>query len=490
MKRVLLTVVILLLFIAGLYSGDNPWSISSVKLGLGNDKWAYGFSRNDDDQLSYSEHIGLESHRWFLRMDFDGITNRGWKKGWDIKDSDKEDSSVSSFYSGRLDVAEVKAGLKLQAFNTDLFSFKLTPETGFFLAGYMGFDYLQNTIHKISHIHRVDLPYDWNDVKAYGYLGLDTISSFDLLELEKSAFAISFDAAAYSAFGFQSTENLSIRFSLQNEYSEFISVSFGWKWVQEHSSSSTMELYGRYLNGPYYSFNIDTGVLSLRYFTELTNHFGYAIYSVDAMSFFRKSTWERNDIIYLTGFSRMIGMNFNELEMEVPFTPHLSGIFKNRYVAGYPLDPKDEASSDLKENGRLKKAYSGYSLGVKYKYPIEALASYVTPYMEASIGLMDWNISYLINMLDYAPVPAFDNLMHDYSFLADAEVGLSFIPEGKLSFDTSSICFSVFAGLSYVTGRDNVTYYRYISSDYIPDYKLSDSFIFRFGAMIQIGFDI
>ncbi len=471
-------------------ASDNPWAISRVRLGLGNDKWAYGFSRNDDDQLSYSEHIAVESDRWFIRMDFDGITNRGWKRGWDIRDWSKMDEPAESFYNGRLDVAELKAGLRISAFDSDYFSFSISPETGLFLAGYMGFDFLQNTIHKISHIHLVDLPYDWRDVRVYGYLGADTVSSVKALRLEKSYLSISLDVGAYSAIGFQSTENASLRLSLQNDYSEFLSVSFGWKWVQEHSPSDTMELYGRYINGPYYSFCIDTGILSLRYFTELTNHFGYAVYSVDAMSFFRKSTWQENDFIYSTGISRMIGMNFNELELELPFTDHLSGVFKNRYVAGYPLDPKNEASADPKESGRMKKAYSGYTIGAKYRYPIEAIGSYITPYGEISIGLMDWNISYLVNMIAGMPIPAVDGLMHSYSFLADAELGLAFLPERLLTAGQSSICFSAFAGLSYVTGREIVTAYRYISENHEEGYRLSDSFLFRFGAMIRIGFDV
>ncbi len=469
-----------------LFASSNPWALKSIQLGLGNDKWAYGLSRNDDDQLSYSEHVAISGDRWFFNANLDGITNRGWKTGWDIRNENVEDWEENTFYNGRIDVTELIAGYRWTPYSSKLLSLDVVPETGLVLAGNMHFEVLQNTIHKISKIHEVYLPYDFDDVRPYYYLGLSTSARFHAYSLEKSQFDIAFNAKVNSAICFESAEDISIKLALENGYNDFVSFSFGYKWVQEHSSSPTMELYSRYLNSPYFSYTINTGLLSLRYFSELTDHFGYAIYSVDIMSLMRHPIWTTSDIYYSAGVSFLNKMAFSEQELEVYFTPHWSGVLKNRYVAGYPIDKEDEKIKDLTMDAREKQAYSAYTLGAKYRYSF--LNGYLTPYVSMSLGFMKWNLTYLLNMQRDSIWPSYD-MGTDFSFALDAEVGLTILPEGLIKADSSTISFTVFTGLSYVTG-DFVSTYRHVTSDEDLESNIKDNFLFRYGAMIRIGFDL
>lgn len=479
-------VLIILLSCSFLFASSNPWALKSINLGLGNDKWAYGISRNDDDQLSYSEHVSLSADRWYFNANLDGITNRGWKTGWDIKNESIEDGKDSDFYDGRIDITELIAGYRWNIYKSKLLTIDAAPETGLVLAGNMHFDYLQNLIHKISKIHEVSLPYDFEDVKPYYYAGLTTSARLHAYKLEKSEFDIAFTAKVNSAICFESAEDISIKLALENGYNDFVSFSFGYKWVQEHNSSSTMELYNRYLNGPYFSYTINTGLLSLRYFSELTNHFGYAIYSVDIMSLMRHPIWTESDIYYSAGISFLNKMIFNEQELEVYLTPHWSGILKNRYVAGYPIDKEGEKVKDMTMDAREKQAYSAYTLGAKYRYSF--LNGYLTPYVSMSLGFMKWNITLLLNMQRESLWPSMDWSTF-FSFALDAELGLTILPEGLLKADSTTVSLTLFTGLSYVTG-DFVTTYRNIRSGEDREHDIKDNFLFRYGAMVRIGFDL
>ncbi len=499
MKKVV-AVVISFIFISCLFASSSPWAVKTVNVGIGNDKYAYGLSRNDDDQLSYSEHVAIESQAWYLRANLNGITNRGWRTGWDIRDESVLDDNDEHFYHGRLDVTEIKLGFNYTKELNDLLSVKISPETGFFLSGYTGYDHLQNLVHKIFKMHRVDLPYDYEDVRFHYYLGLNANLYFDLAQLYSSNLTLNLGGIASYAFGFESNEKLTATVSLSNEYSEILAVSFGWNWVQEHNESSTMELYARYINGPYLSYAINTGFFRLDYFTELTNHFGYAVLSVDVMSIFNPTIWDENNFYLSMGFANMIGIKFQEQELNYPINDNWSIVLKNRYVAGYPTDRKEELKGNPDVEYRLKMGHVMDTLGFEYSYPINALKNWVTPYISASLGYMRWDFTALTNMVKWYDFPSLnipysddDNApKYDHSFVVDLEAGLTIIPEGLVSFNSTSFTLSGFVGLSYVTG-DFVKFYRQVTEDnswakYTPNWK--DNFILRYGITLNFGFDI
>ena len=502
MKKTLLVLSAILVLGFSLFASGNtnPWALSSVKLGIGNDKYAYGLSRNDDDQLSYSEHVSLAGERWYVKANLNGITNRGWKKGWDIRDSSVRDWNEENFYHGRLDVTEIIAGLNYSFGLSDMFAVTVSPETGFFLSGYTGYVYLQNMIHKLFGMHRVDLPYDYEDVRFHYYLGANTNLYYNICSLKSTKLSLVVGASASYAFGFESTEKVTATLTLQNDYSEVLGLTFGWNWTQEHNSSDTMELYSRYINGPYAAYRINTGLFTLDYFTELTNHFGYAVFSVDVMSFFHPTTWQENNFYLSMGFANMIGIRFQDQELNWPINDNWSIVLKNRYVAGYPTDRKGELESRSDVDYRLKMGHVMDTLGVEFSYPIEALKNWVAPYAAFSLGYMRWDFTSLTNMLDFAENPSKSWSMrheggegYDHSFVVDLEAGLTLIPEGLVSFNSTSLTLSLYGGLSYVTG-DFVKGYRQVTEDKITswDYTTSwkDNFIFRWGLTINFGFDI
>ena len=499
MKKKALLIIVLIVFVFSLSASSNPWALSSIKLGLGNDKYAYGLSRNDDDQLSYSEHITLAGEKWYVKANLNGITNRGWKKGWDIQNEDKADWSEDNWYDGRIDVTEIIMGYNYTHEFSSLFSLKASPETGFFLSGNTGYDFLQNTVHKLSGIHSVNINYDYNDVRFHYYLGGNVTGYFNLFRLPSSYLSLAVTASAYHAFGFESDEKLTATLSINNDYTDILSFSFGWNWVQEHNESSTMELYARYINGPYFAYSVNTGFFSLNYFTEATNHFGYAVLSFDVMSLFHPTIWEENNFYISMGCVKMIGLTFHEQELNYPINDNWSVVLKNRYVAGYPIDKKSELTGNPNQDIRLKQGHSMDTLGVEFSYPIEALKNWITPYAALSLGYMKWELTELSNMLRDFAWPSIswgfgeDNAKQQYSFVADIEAGVTLIPEGLISFNSCSLTVSVFGGLSYVTG-DFVNWYRIVSEDRdVEDYgkkDWKDNFIFRWGLTLNFGFDI
>lgn len=490
------SILLLLLVLLPVFA-DNPWAVNSIKLGLGNDKWAYGLSRNDDDQLSYSEHLAIESDRWFIRADLDGITNRGWRTGWDIMDPTVQDLDYQNhFYHGRIDYALLNAGFKWNAFSLRFFNIYIEPSFGVAAAGYMHFDYLQNLIHKISKIHPVDLPYDWGTaLKFYPYQSLLVSNNFHIYNFEKSFLSLGIDAYAEASYGFSSSEHILGRLSLQNEYSTYLSASIGYMASQSWTDSSTMELYNRYINGPFAEVIINAGFVSVDYYTFLRNHFGYGRFTVDVMKIFEPSTWVQSDVFYSLGISRMLNITFNETEVGVPvLDTGLSVILKNRYVAGYPIDSAYEESSDPSHAARLKRAFTSATLGVKYAYPISALKNWLTPYAELSAGMAYWRHDYLFNMNntfgegDYdLGVPSISTTPA-YSFIIDAEIGLTLLPEGVIRMGNTTLQISAFAGAFWVVNSSSLTdeTYGYFSSSEL----LWGCIIPRFGALASFGFDV
>ena len=492
-------VLVLLILVTCVFATSNPWAVKSINLGIGNDKYAYGLSRNDDDQLSYSEHIAIEAEAWYLRANLNGITNRGWKTGWDIRNDDILDDNPDHFYDGRLDVTEIKFGYNYTNELNDLVSLKISPETGFFLSGYTGYVYLQNTVHNIFGMQEVHLDYDYEDVRFHYYLGLNANVYFDLAQLYSSKLTANLGGVASYAFGFESTEKLTATLSLNNEYSEILGLTFGWNWTQEHNESKTMDLYAQYINGPYLSYSINTGLFNMNYFTELTNHLGYAVFTVDVLSFFHPTIWKENNFYLSMGVAYMIGIKFQDQELNYPINDNWSIVLKNRYVAGYPTDRYNELHADLKEEMRLKMGHVMDTLGFEFSYPLEVLKNWVAPYVSVSLGYMRWDFTALSNMMKNMPMSAFninlreDKGQYDHSFVVDLEAGLTIIPEGLISFNSTSFTVSGFVGLSYVSGN-HVKYYRQVTEDkvwdddYTPNWK--DNFIFRYGVTLNFGFDI
>ena len=158
-----------------------------VLLFTGNDKFNYGISRNDDDQMSYSFDMQIEAPVWYLRFDANGFTNRGWREGWDMRDQSKPFDPGASVVRGRFDSLETVVGLKLRLVEND-FYLHLYPEVGFSLVGNYGWEWGQNAIHRLLGIHIVDLPYDNDGAKNVFFMSdLRMNIGYKLMRFKKNA---------------------------------------------------------------------------------------------------------------------------------------------------------------------------------------------------------------------------------------------------------------------------------------------------------------
>ena len=182
MKRVLVfllcSLTLLSLSASGFLDGfkdKRNYIPDHVYLYTGNDLFSYGITRNDDDQLSYSFDFQLEAPLWYTRFNANGITNRGWRDGWDMTDYDVPYTPGSTVIRGRYDSLETVIGLKLQPVEED-FYLHVYPEVGFAFVGDYGWEWGQNAIHRMMNIHEVDLPYDSKDQRAT-FSDADWISS-------------------------------------------------------------------------------------------------------------------------------------------------------------------------------------------------------------------------------------------------------------------------------------------------------------------------
>ena len=92
-----------------------------VYLYTGNDLFNFGITRNDDDQQSYSFDLQVEAPLWYVRFNANGITNRGWRDGWDPNDYTKPRSPGAPVIRGRYDSLETVAGLKLRPVEDDFY---------------------------------------------------------------------------------------------------------------------------------------------------------------------------------------------------------------------------------------------------------------------------------------------------------------------------------------------------------------------------------
>lgn len=510
MKRKLLTLLLLILAVSAVFADGNPWVPNRVLLGVGNDKWTYGFSRNDDDQLSWSENFRIEADNWFLRVDMDGITNRGWRPAWSV--TSNEATENSTFYSGRIDYTSILLGFKWNAVEAGRYSMYIEPGLGLAIGGNTNYVFFQNLIHRMGGIREVDLTYDTGS--AFYFYPMQSLlinNSVRAFDFEDSSFKVGIDAYAEVSYGFMSNETASLKLSFQKGNLEYFSASIGYwatqNWtdfsVEPTKGYSTMELYAKYINGPYVDVTVDTGFFYLKYYTFLQNHYGYGLMLFDAMKFFQKSSWKESDFTFSYGSARILGKKFTEVEFEFGNWNGLSAIIKTKYVAGDPIDKDAEELNIPDTYYRIKLAYSFYTAGIKYSYPLSFTKDWIEPYAKVSLGVSTWDIITLLNTLTsdfnfdtfFSVFGPSENLGRSYAFVGDIELGLTLLPEGLIKLGNSTVQLSLYGGASFFTNGALLNQ-DFTESDY-NDYNtmnkfkkvIADCMLLRYGFLINFGFD-
>jgi len=369
-KRLLLSFTLLLvaftLFGASL-ADKSSWVPTGLSLGTGNDKWAFGISRNNDDQLSYSVNFQLDAPVWFLSIDMNGYTNRGWKDAWYTM---MEDGSTDNFYNGRYDVLDVTWGLKWLVGKSRHFAFSAVPKLGMQVAGNLGFVEAQNLLHKIARIHQVSLPYE-DGMFFAPKLALELrIDNYYTVSELQSILGFALVGNVEQNFTFEGTEYIGGEVYLHREDTRLLSLGYGYEWYQGYSGWKTQKLANWFMAGPKLSFNVDAGALHFSYFHSFSSTFGYTTYYVDVMDFFHPSTWKENDMFISVGLSLYLDGSYRLFQIENPIgNSGWSILVDNRYVAGDPTFKDIELNADPSKVSRMKKGFSSWSIGAKYSFP-------------------------------------------------------------------------------------------------------------------------
>ncbi len=484
----------------------DPYSYipDHVRIYTGNDKFNYGISRNDDDQLSYSFDFQVEAPVWYVRFDANGLTNRGWREGWDMRDRDKPFNAGASVIRGRYDSLETVAGLKMRLIEND-FYLHLYPEIGFALVGDYGWEWGQNAIHRIQGIHEVDLPYD-NDGAKTARLMLDgrVNLGYKLLMLRRTNLIAEVEASTKNIMGFESENLILGRISLSTLDHDVLGFHFGYMFASSLGDypSYTRDLYLDYITGWKLGFSIDTGILFMKYTTSLETGFGYGYMGLNVMGFFEKRDWVETDAYLSFSKARFYGSFYNYMTLGIPIADKLALVLKSSYLGGNPIDKKGEEASDLNKVDRLKREYSTVALGVRFNFPSFA-SSYITPYVELTGGLQKYNIFILMNQLDDDAIggicpPSYLLELPTYFPLLNLEGGITVLPEELLVFRDTNLQIELFGGVNYLFAGDTdaITTYRYIHRMWVdPDFPLEDrGFAARlipyFGFGVKFGFDL
>ena len=472
----------------------------------GNDKFNHGITRNDDDQLSYSFDFQVEAPVWYARFNANGFTNRGWREGWTLRDQEQPYVDGAEIHRGRFDSLETVVGLKLDLLESD-FYVHLYPEIGFALVGDYGWEWGQNAIHRMLHIHIVDLPYD-NDGAKNVFLMLDGRLNigYKLANFARTSLILELEASTKNIMGFMSDSLVLGRFSISTKTHDIIGVHFGYEFTSKLGDypSYTRDLYLTDVSGWKVGFTIDTGIYFMKYTGSLETGYGYGYLGFDIMGFFEPRNWTRTDAWLSFSKARFYGSFYNYLTIGVPVADKLTIVLKNAYLGGNPIDKKGEQSSDLNRVERFKREYSSVTAGLRYSLP--SLANgYITPYIELSGGLQIYKIFMLLNQLDDDIISMYENPTPSYLIdwgcyygLLNLETGITVLPEDLLVFQDTSIQIDIFGGVNLVLGgnTNDVSLYRYIHKIWLdPEFPAYDrGFAARvipyFGIGAKFGFDL
>lgn len=480
MKRSLVTLLIILAISFSLYSSD----LESIYVGIGNDKKTYGISRNDDDQLSFSEHVEIESNDWLLNINYYGITNKGWRTTWSVDGRNQDSTTLGDYYSSRIDRLDIFFGLKLYPVKADGYELLVVPSFGGTLSGNLGQETIQNIIHKASGFYSVILPYDY-PFAIHQYLGLTVKNNFLFNNLfEDSTLLLSLNGRAEIAQGLGAEESVNLALGLRRKESkrEYLSLALGWSLKQSLGASSALELYYRFTNGPYLSINFDSGILRMRYYAMLNTTYGYGLIYVNALDLFKSPTWRETDLTLSYGISSSFRKQFYELELEGLRLGDFTFFFKNRFVTG-PRSLSKNPNSELAQTRRERYQMGFYLLGARYGYSLSFTKDWIEPYIKASLGLAEWNYTYLFNSINSEEytTPWRDEARH-YAFVGDIELGLSIIPDGVFKLGSNSIRLSLYGGVTFMSNNNCI-------EEGEKEYLLGGFALLRYGFLLHFGFD-
>ncbi len=444
MKKFGLIILLLLLFF-------NAFAVVPQRLiiGLGNDMFSFGFSRNDDDQLSYSEVVGIASDRWDVKLFLDSVTNRGWKDSWDVTNETIKCDPSDEWYNGRYDSIKLLGSYSFDFLLGENFEFSLSPKIGLAFAGNANLQYFQNWTHELRKIHPVYIPYDSSNVKVLTMFGGQLDFTYDFYRFENNILKLSAQADIIATQKFRAEECFSLNIALANNLTIPFTLNLGYSINQSFSDSKTEKLFSEHLNGYRLGFKVDTGLFAVEYFNSILSDYGYGIITVDPMCFLRDPNWKETNSSFYIGTKTCFVDLYTSIAFEYKINQKWSVFFEDSNVSGQPLDTVDELLADFEKEPRRKKNNSFFLFGGKYFFELKDAEGWLTPYLSASVGFARWRQTDLTNTIKDSSYPS--NVNVDYlSPLTDFSVGALIFPEGLLTSDITAFQLNVYGGIMYL----------------------------------------
>lgn len=451
MKKFGLVVFILFVLSVSVFADvDKP----RLNFGFGNDKFTYGISKNDDDQLTYSGYINFDFDRYIIDLNMEAYTDRG--------------SYVDGkFRNGRLDGVFLNTTFQQHYDINEYLTINANRKIGLGMTGMFYFDFVQNFHHKNVGVEPVHIPYDWEDIKiapTYGLtLGLNTHIGYLNFEL---------DASYENTIYFISTKKGSLTVS----FLDLASLEVGYQRGKNFSKSLTMDSVISSQKGMYLDLQLDTTPVRMEWKFYPGSGFGFGKFSVEALSLYRATEWKGTDIYIDHSFSSLYNMELLNASARVPLGEKLSYVFSISYVSGFPKDTDEDDS-------RTQRNYALYEAGLCYT-PFQW---YVSPFVQFQAGCGSFQVTFLNNTKH--------DRSDDYSLptkaaaVADFRFGFELLPEGFVTFGNTSFKVQLFSGTHIVPWRKQLTELLRQDRCHLADY--TPTFLSQyFGVGVSIGVDV
>lgn len=474
MKRCVLFFLFLYIALFSLCA-TSLWIPNSLNVGMGNDMWSIGsITYNMDDQLTFSSHVSLSAPIWKMNLDMLAFTNRGWQEGWIA--NDYKSLGDGKTFSGRYDDTEISFSLMLDLIKTNKYFLKFTPSIGLSIVGNQRYGNIQNGFHKLIKIAPVYLDYETENSEAKLILKGELESGF----IFPLGTIITIGTDFHYISKFSAIE--SIYASIQNN-SNF-TLSFSYFFAQSYTSWKTQHYYFDYLRGPAIELKIDSGLISIIYFSNIKTKNGYGILSFDILSLFNTSTWKSSDINLAFSRSKQLNSPYYDVKLSIPIcNSDFDYLISIRYLADNQSFVDNEAFENPKIHPRYRKSYNSFLAGIRYE--LKNINPF-TPYIDLCTGLITWQVKIQRNMMDDNNIQAVIYPMR-YSALIDLELGLKIIPEGFIKTNNSDFQIFIFSGFSFINNPNEIRTYL---SDVTDNSEYISHFLMRFGLGIEIGFDL
>lgn len=416
----------------------------SIKMGVGNDVWTYAISRNDDDLLSFSSNYEINANFWFYKLSMEGITNRGWKEGWPgIPNPDP-----MAFYNGRYDIITNHIGININLFDSERLKLILRPKLGFNIIGNIGFDTIQNFIHRISNIPRTELPYDI-DKKDNIYsplFGISSHLSYIPMIVGKSKLGFEIGYSKNFFLDYENDNSLTGSIFLEESDRRYFTLSLGYSSYKNFTELKTHSLLIDNTEGFQLSFEYSLGPVNFTYTHPLGHTQGFTIVSIDFLCFFKESTWQKSDISISHGFLYLLENNHANLEIEKPLADNLSLVAGIKHTQTNGKGLYVYAGDDPDQFYRIKPLFSSYLLGLKYYLPVFTKTGDFNLYTSIQIGLGNYRIIELSNMASKANLPL-TVIKENMQPLLDIKMGVDVFKSGMICFNNANLNLSLFIGI-------------------------------------------